>query len=168
VLRPSLTKTPLRFGALYAGVMCSRNLMYHQYFEDWEVKPDFKKEFISLWSGWLGEGNLHKLDEVTENEWQRFNRLLVLLSQDYPLQEAFCAKEKLVPIGNISSALSSYDSYDEAMNKDASKFSKFVIPDLDCVITEEWDYTYIIWYKDEQAITKLAPYIKAANLCHFS
>ena len=139
--------------------------MYHQYFEDWEVKPDFKKEFVSLWPGWLGEENLHKLDEVTENEWQRFNRLLVLLSQNYQLQEVFCGKEKLVTIGNISSALSSYD---ETMNKDASKFSKFIIPDLDCVITEEWDYTYIVWYKDAQTIIKLAPYIKAANLCHFS
>lgn len=145
--------------------MCSRNVMYHQYFEDWEVKSDFKKEFVSLWADWLGEKDSHKLDEVTENEWQRFNQLLVLLSQDYILQEAVCAKEELVTINNISTALSSYK---ESMNKDASEFSKIVIPDLDCVITEEWDYTYIVWYKDAQAIIKLAPYIKAANLCHFA
>ncbi|MDN3685571.1 hypothetical protein QW180_26455 [Vibrio sinaloensis] len=57
--------------------------MYHHCFEGWEVKPEFAKEFISLWSGWLGEENYHKLDEVTENEWQRFNKLIELIGKDY-------------------------------------------------------------------------------------
>jgi len=139
--------------------------MYHRYFEDCEVKSEFKKEFVSLWPGWLGQENLHKLNEVTESEWQRFNQLIILLSQRYLLEKADRDKEKLVAVIDVSAAL---PSFEEALNKDASQFSMFVITELDCVITEEWDYTYIIWYQDERAITELSPLIKAVKLCHFS
>ncbi len=139
--------------------------MYHQYFKDWEVKPEFKKEFVSLWPGWLGSENLHKLDEVTENEWQRFNQLLVLLSNDFKIEYVNNKKRKTIPISNISSVLSSYK---ESMNKDATKFSQFIIPELGCVITEEWDYTYIIWHSSNGAVEKLSPYISSVKLCHFT
>jgi hypothetical protein len=43
--------------------------MYQSYFEDWEVKADFTKEFVSLWDGWLGDES-YKLDLVTESEWR--------------------------------------------------------------------------------------------------
>ena len=56
--------------------------MYRDYFNDfWEIKPEFSKEFVSLWSGWLGEESLYKLDDVTENEWERFNTFIKLLSK---------------------------------------------------------------------------------------
>lgn len=54
------------------------------------------------------------------------------------------------------------------MRKDASLFSKFIIPDLHCVITEEWDYTYIIWHKNDGAVDALMPYILNSRLYHFS
>jgi len=55
--------------------------MYREYFKDyWEVKSDFNKEFVSLWSGWLGKDDYHKLDEVTENEWEYFNKWIRLIS----------------------------------------------------------------------------------------
>jgi hypothetical protein len=38
---------------------------------------------------------------------------------------------------------------------------------LGCVISEEWDYTYIIWHKNNGAVEALAPYIKASRLEHF-
>ncbi|CAH6938478.1 conserved hypothetical protein [Vibrio chagasii] len=139
--------------------------MYCHYFEDWVVKPDFKKEFISLWSGWLGKEDCHKLDEVTENEWQRFNQLIELISEDYKIELVSCDKERLIPITDVRSVLSSYE---EAMEKDSSLFSKFVVPELGCVISEEWDYTYILWYKSDDVVEKLSPYIKLSNLCHFS
>jgi hypothetical protein len=40
-------------------------------------------------------------------------------------------------------------------------------PELGCVVTEEWDYTYIIWHKNNGAVEKLAPFIKKAKLKHF-
>ncbi len=53
------------------------------------------------------------------------------------------------------------------MNKDDSLFSRYVLPELDCVVTEEWDYTYIIWHKNNGAVEKLAPFITKAKLKHF-
>lgn len=138
--------------------------MFSDYFEDWEVKPEYSKEFISLWKGWLGQDNCHKLDEVTEGEWARFNELLRILASDFSLKVANCENQSLTKISDIESVLSSYE---ESMNKESSEFTKLVIPDLGCVISEEWDYTYIIWHKNNGAVEALAPYIKAANLESF-
>ncbi|MDA0130718.1 hypothetical protein OH458_21885 [Vibrio sp. MarTm2] len=139
--------------------------MYHHYFEGWEVKPEFAKEFISLWPGWLGEENYHKLDEVTESEWQRFNKLIELIGKDYKIEFAACDRGKLIPVTDVSNILSSYE---ESMEKDSSLFSKFVIPELGCVISEDWDYTYILWYKNHDEVEEISPYIKCANLHHFA
>ncbi len=137
--------------------------MYHSYFEDWEVKSSFSQEFVSLWNGWLGEESF-KLDLVTETEWSRFNEFIKLISNSYDIKLVDCKAETLHDIKNIESTLATYT---ESMNKDASLFSKYVLLELDCVVTEEWDYTYIIWHKNNGAIEKLAPFIKKAKLEHF-
>ena len=143
----------------------SSKTMYHKYFQDSEVKSEFQKEYISLWSGWLGKNNQHKLDSVTEHEWQRFHNFLVLLESKFQIQKVNCNTETLTKITNVSAVL---DSYEQSLNKDSSQFYQFVVPELECVISEEWDYTYIVWYRDNSTIAALAPYIKKAGLCHFS
>jgi len=137
--------------------------MYHSYFEDWEVKEEFTKEFVSLWDGWLGEER-YKLDLVTENDWNRFNELIKLISENYEIKLVNCNNEKLLDIKNIQDTLSNYE---ESMSKNDSLFSKYVLPELNCVITEEWDYTYIIWHKNNGAIEALSPLIEKAQLKHF-
>jgi len=137
--------------------------MYHSYFEDWEVKEEFTKEFVSLWDGWLGEER-YKLDLVTENDWNRFNELIKLISENYEIKLVNCNNEKLLDIKNIHDTLSNYE---ESMSKNDSLFSKYVLPELNCVITEEWDYTYIIWHKNNGAIEALSPLIEKAQLKHF-
>lgn len=139
--------------------------MYQEYFNDYDVNESFTKEFISLWSGWLGKDNLYKLDKVTESEWGRFNQLLSLLSKEFKIKIASCKNKTLIPVSNIENVL---PTYIEAMNKDSSMFSKYVLPELNCVITEDWDFTYILWYKDKSTLEKIIPYIEKANLCHFS
>jgi len=47
----------------------SDDAIYRHFFERGEVRPDFTKEYISLWPGWLGKDRLHLLDEVSETEW---------------------------------------------------------------------------------------------------
>ena len=138
--------------------------MFGKYFEDWEVKSEYSKEFVSLWNGWLGKENYHKLDEVTEIEWNRFNALINALAKDFDLEVANCENHSLTKVSELESVLSTYE---ESMNKDPSEFTKLVIPDLDCVISEEWDYTYIIWHKNNGAVEALSPYIKASSLEHF-
>ncbi|WP_241902534.1 hypothetical protein, partial [Enterovibrio norvegicus] len=150
--------------SLDCDVTCHREIMFSEYFEDWEVKTEYSKEFVSLWSGWLGKENYHKLDEVTENEWSRFNDLLRRLAEDFSFEVVNCELQSLTEVRDINSVLSSYE---ESMNKDASKFTKLVIPELGCVISEEWDYTYIIWHKNNGAVEALTPYIKAASLESF-
>jgi len=140
--------------------------MYRDYFIDyWEVKPEFKKEYISLWSGWLGKENLHKLDEVTENEWGRFNTFIKLLTKAFIVKLVDCNLETVSQIPNIENLLSGYK---ESMDKDSSQFTKYIVPELGCVISEEWDYTYIIWHNNNGALEALIPYIKEAGLYHFN
>jgi hypothetical protein len=138
--------------------------MYSEYFEEWEVKPEYSKEFISLWKGWLGKASYHKLDEVTEGEWARFNMLLRNLAEDFSLEVVNCEEQSLTKVVDIETVLSAYE---ESMNKESSAFTKVIIPELGCVISEEWDYTYIIWHKNNGAVETLDPYIKAVGLEHF-
>ena len=138
--------------------------MFSRYFEGWEVKPEYSKEFVSLWSGWLGEENLHKLDEVTAAEWGRFNNLLRDIAKDFSIEVADCENRTMVTVGDIKSVLSTYE---ESMNKDSSCFTKLILPELECVISEEWDYTYVIYHKNNGAVDALSPYIKNCRLKHF-
>ena len=143
---------------------CSR-ATYATFFEDGEVRADFRKEYISLWAGWLGEGRLHLLDKVSDGEWLRFNRWLLAVFQAFGIgvvnrkAEAIEFPARLEPLLNDRA---------EAIQKDASQFSWFVIPALDCVITEEWNYTYILWHRDRRALEALKPLLSDANLHHFS
>jgi hypothetical protein len=123
--------------------------MFSSYFGEWEVKDEFEKEFVCIFDGWLGEENLHKLDEVTENEWSKFNTLIRLVSKQYKIQLANTNSRTLVEIDNIENHLSTFEV---SMNKDSEQFSKFIIPELECVISEDWDYTYILWYKNKEVV----------------
>ena len=140
--------------------------MYRDYFKDYcEVKPEFSKEFVSLWSGWLGEENLYKLDDVTEKEWERFNTFIKLLSKNHLIKLVDCNSESTSKITNIENTLATYK---QSKDKDTSLFSKYILPELECVITEDWDHTYIIWHKENGAVEALSPYIKQAGLQHFN
>ncbi|WP_028876957.1 hypothetical protein [Teredinibacter turnerae] len=138
--------------------------MFNEYFEEWEVKPEYSKEFISLWDGWLGKENYHKLDEVTESEWARFNTLLSSIAEKFSLESVNCEEHSLTKVSGIETVLSSYE---ESRTKQSSAFLRLVLPELECVISEDWDYTYIIWHKNNGAVEVLSPYIKAAGLQHF-
>ncbi len=137
---------------------------FEDYFNDWEVREDYKEEFVSLWSGWLGKENYHKLDSVSEEDWSKFNHLIRLISEKYNMLLVDFPNKKLKEIRNIEETLSDYE---ESMNKSREDFSYYVIPELNCIIGEDWDYTYIIWYK-KNIIEKLENLIKEAGLYHFS
>ncbi|HFU75759.1 MAG TPA: hypothetical protein ENK66_05870 [Arcobacter sp.] len=140
--------------------------MYKEYFDDYcEVKSDFKKEFVSLWSGWLGEENYHKLENVTENEWGYFNKCIRLIAKQYSMYSVNCNDKCIKEISNIEDTLSTYEN---SLNKNETEFIKYVIPELKCIITEEWDYTYIIWYKNNKTLKSLETLIKQSGLFHFS
>ncbi|HSI37555.1 MAG TPA: hypothetical protein VK946_00625 [Methylotenera sp.] len=138
--------------------------MFSKYFNNWEVKPEFTKEFVSLFNGWLGVENLHKLDQVTEDDWRKFGKLIVLISQKYEILIAHCESQQCLPVNNVESII---QTYSEAMKKDSTQFTKFVIPELDCIFTEEWDSTYIIWHKNNDAVQALQPLINASGLHNF-
>lgn len=143
----------------------SGKAIYDVFFEHGEVRPVFRKEYISLWSGWLGQDRLHLLDEVSEEEWQRFNRLLMSAFGAFRMGVVNQTAETIEFPARIEPLLSDYR---EAMRKDASQFARFVIPALDCAITEEWDYTYILWHRGTGALEALKPLLSEAKLQHFS
>ena len=138
---------------------------YDTFFENGEVRADFRKEYISLWTGWLGEERLHLLDEVSDKEWSRFNRWLLLAFHAFEMGIVNREAETIEFPARLEPLLSEHA---DAMQKDASQFSQFVIPALDCVITEEWDYTYILWHRDTRALEALKPLLSDAKLHHFS
>ena len=146
------------------GVTCHKEMMFSTYFEEWEVKPEYKKEFVSLWSNWLGKENIHRLDEVTEDDWAHFNKWIKHLAQDFTIELVDCEKQSITRVADVESVLSSYEI---SMNKNSSLFTKLVLPELGCVISEEWDYTYIIWHKNNGAVEALSPYITKNGLKHF-
>ena len=139
--------------------------MYDQFFRQHKIAPHMRKEFVSLWSGWLGSVRIHELDEVTENEWSRFNDFVSLVATEY---EAFLPnheERELIPVEKPGTLA---QSYSHAMNKSASDFLQLVVPVLDCVIEESWDYTYIIWHQGDESISELSPLIGRVGLFHFS
>ena len=145
--------------------MCTGRVMYDHYYEDWQVKITFNKEYVSLWDGWLGKDNYHKLSEVTEDDWSRFGKLIKLIAKDYDIERVDTDLRELFPVNDIDEILSSFK---DSMEKESDEFTKIVIPKLKCVITEDWDFTYIIWHKSNGAVESLASYIKAAKLCQFT
>jgi hypothetical protein len=141
------------------------NPLFYEYYEACEIKPEFEKEFISLWPGWLGPDNYHKLDEVAEYEQERFKVLIGHIAKNYNLLLVNIDKQTVAVIDDIEKTLVGYT---ESRSKGSSEFFQFIIPELDCLLTEEWDYTFIIWYKNKNVIEKLKPFIKESKLFHFS
>ena len=139
--------------------------MFISYFDGYEVRPEFSKIYISLWGNWLGKENLHLLDKVSEEEWSRFNFLLSMINRQYKVGHVNCEAESINFPRNIEGT---FDNFNDYKNKDASMFAKYIIPELDCVITEEWDYTYILWHKGDAAIEALKGIIAEAGLQYFS
>jgi hypothetical protein len=138
--------------------------MFEQYFDGWRVRSNFDKEYVSLFDGWLGKQRMHELDEVTESDWRKFNALIASVAERYEMQKVDCESETCSPVVDVQSVL---QTYPQAMEKDPGAFLKLVIPGLDCVLTEEWDYTYIIWHKSNGAVEALKPLIASAGLYCF-
>ena len=143
----------------------SGKAIYDVFFEHGEVRPDFRKEYISLWSGWLGKERLHLLDEVSEEESLRFNRMLLAAFGAFRMGVVDHSAETVEFPAHLEPRLSDHQ---ESMQKEASQFSQFVIPALDCLITEEWDYTYILWHRNTRALEAIKPLLSEARLQNFS
>ena len=135
------------------------------YFKEHEVRPEFQKEFISLWEGWLGPDSYYKLDQVTESDWQRFNDLVRLISERYDVLIVNLANRTCWKATEASQLV---QTYEHAMQKESSTFMRIVIPELHCVLAEEWDFTYILWHKDLASVAAISPLIRQARLHHFT
>jgi hypothetical protein len=139
--------------------------VYEHFFEHGEVRPDFSKEYISLWSGWLGKERLHLLDEVTEDKWLRFNQMLLAAFGNFRMGMVNHAAEAVDFPAQLEPFLDCYDKYSQ---KDGSRFLQFAIPELDCLLTEDWDFTYILWHRNAGALEAIEPLLTEAGLRHFS
>jgi hypothetical protein len=139
--------------------------MFDEYFEDWEVKQDFMREYISLWPGWLGVKKLHLLDEVNESEWSRFDSFVLDISKKYAVGIADCNAKIVIFPENIATT---FCNFSQSQEKTSAEFSNYIIPELNAMMTEEWDYTYIFWYKDSAVVKTLSPFISDSKLHHFS
>ena len=101
--------------------------MIEDYFLDYEVRPEFNKQFISLWPGWLGTENMHKLDEVTETEWSRFNQLILEIADEFKVGVVDLKTAEVSFLTDIEQALKPYA---ESMNSSSRDFGRYILPDL--------------------------------------
>jgi hypothetical protein len=143
----------------------SHDNIYDHFFENGEVRPEFSKEYISLWPEWLGKERLHLLDEVTEDEWLRFNGMLLATHAAFRTGVVHHGAENVEFPALLGPLLGDYQTH---LQKDWSNFLQLVIPELDCVLTEEWDYTYILWHRNSGALEAIKPLLDEAKLKHFS
>ncbi|WP_334061021.1 hypothetical protein [Alteromonas sp. S005] len=139
--------------------------MISEYFDNWEVKEEFSQEFISLWDGWLGQNECYKLDEVTEYEWERFNQLIKLLHTEYEMYAVNLESGTIYKLENLDKYL---PTYEEDMDGGQINFTTIIIPSLNAVLAETWDFTYILYHKNNGAVETLKPLIKKSNLFSFS
>ena len=139
--------------------------MISEYFDDWEVKDDFSQEFISLWEGWLGRDDFYKLDEVTELEWKGFNQLIKFMHSKYEMYAVDIENEEISKLVDLNNYL---PSYTEDMGRGEINFTTIIIPSLNVVLAETWDYTYILYHKKNGALEELKPLIKKSDLFSFS
>ena len=145
--------------------MSTNNITSKYYTSFGEVKPIFEKEYISLWPGWLGPENSHKLDEVDEREWSKFNVFLKFVFSQYKIMNVRLCNNACEELKCIEDIL---PSYKEDMKRESSEFTRIIIPELKCVLEESWDYTYVLWHKDNGAVESLTPLIEKSGLLHFS
>ena len=138
--------------------------MISKYFENFDVKNDFSKEYISLWNGWLGREESHKLDSVTEAEWSNFNNLVKAVCEKY---ESYKFDIKHNTVEKITDPTIWLPSFEENMEFGESGFTKIIIPELEVVLNETWDFTYILYHKSNSAVKDLEPLIKHFNLFNF-
>ena len=139
--------------------------MSSEYFDDLEVKKEFSQEFISLWSCWLGRDECYKLDEVSEAEWERLNQLVRLLHSEYEMYAVNLENETINKLEDLDKYL---PTYAEDMDRGQMNFTTIIIPSLNAVLAETWDYTYILYHKNNGTVESLKPLIKKSNLYSFS
>ena len=101
---------------------------------------------------------------MTAEEWGKFNDLIRRIAQLYKIQQVEVATKYFIPVIDVEMILSSYD---QAMKKIYMEFTKIFIPSLDCIVSEDWDYTYIIWCKNSDSIEALKPLISEVGLFSF-
>lgn len=130
-----------------------------------EVRPEFQKEYISLFKGWVKEKHAHKMDEVTESEWSKFNSFLHVLFDHYKLYSFNPAEEACQVIENVGVII---DAYDVSMNKESSEFIQLIIPELNAVYTEGWDYTWILWHQNNGAVDAFSSMVSSVGLYQFN
>ena len=139
--------------------------MIDEYFVDWEIKPEFQTEFITLWNGWLTRERFHLLDEVTELQWAQFNQLIRALFLEFTLYSVNHELGTCTKVDDIDTVI---PSYEEDMNRGEAEFTQLIIPEIGAVLAETWDFTYMLWHKDVDATTRLSPFVKNAGLYHFN
>ena len=102
---------------------------------------------------------------MSEAEWRRFNDWLREIARDYLFYLPDFERQALTPVDNVELLLVDFQ---RSQNKTSDQFIRLVIPELECIITEDWDYTYIVWHKNNGAVEMLEPMIQKAGLERFS
>lgn len=127
--------------------------------------------FVSVFDGWLKPEEAGKLEEVVAEEWQQFWRFSDLLADRFTLWA----------LSKDAGSMRLFDSEREGRSRwysdeggnwlgHLAPFGPVIlyVAELDCVIEEHFDYTSLVWHRDEETILALQPVVEEAGLYVFS
>ncbi|MEM5518618.1 hypothetical protein WNY37_16795 [Henriciella sp. AS95] len=120
---------------------------------------------MSLWDGWLGKERYHLLDEVTRDDDAKFAAFWRAVASEFDAYTVDLDRNSLDLIAPSNDLLTIEIISDGS--RTANEFIKLIIPSLDCMITEEWDYTLIIWHRTQPAPARLLELVEQAGLKYF-
>jgi len=134
------------------------------------VAPEPNKEwdlsFLCLWPCWLGEDNIHLLDVVSRKQEQAFLRFMHFTRERWQILYADHGCMKIRPVR--SNAVLYTAGLGESFQTKVQWPRTFVLSDLGVVIKESWDYTHLVWSKNEAALREVRPLARRAGLHIFN
>ncbi|MEQ9314598.1 MAG: hypothetical protein RLN72_02035 [Henriciella sp.] len=136
------------------------------YFKDFEPLPHFEKTYVSLWDGWLGPERSHLLDDVTREDELKLVDFYWSLATRFEVFRIDLKVGTVARFGGPDRRSLAADVINGSRTH--AQFFKLIVPALDCLVTEEWDYTAIIWHRSETAPAQLLDMVESAGLKHFT
>ena len=126
--------------------------------------------FVSVFDGWLKPEEVSRLEEIEPEEWQRFWHFSDLLAGRFTLWALDKEAGSMRPFDFGRDGRSGW--YSDEGGSWGGHFSPYdpailYVAELDCVIEEHFDYTSLVWHRDEEAISALRTAVEEAGLYVF-
>ena len=131
---------------------------------------DYQPIFVSIFDHWLTpdefQPEIHTQDKGELNQrrekFKNFNVGLYNLTNIYSWKNKRHKRFFIYPFTSLNQLTKKYNIEDQ--HGESGRRYDIIIPDLDAVYSEEWDWTNIIWFRDREKINPLINLAKESGL----